>query len=239
MRCCRTLNSYELTLNSASNYSPKLQPSKPCHVCLQSLALPSLILASPWQMRVRPCPPWGHSAHPSPQKEAHKPTNIDEASRNDSRCNLHFVTCNIVQCRLRQDTSLCTAWSQTGLRSAKCTWTPPPLPNSTCHVTKRQLPEPHTSFDLFKKIWVIRKNENTNKYVLSSKTDCLFHSLVCSCIVVWCCMNVHNGFAWIPHFSVHILGLGWIHKLFSGAFDSRLGDWGEMMLIYHLYDTRG
>ena len=42
----------------------------------------------------------------------------------------------LVQFRLRQDTSLCTAWSQTGLRSAKCTWTPPPLPNSTCHVTK-------------------------------------------------------------------------------------------------------
>ena len=103
-----------MNLHWTQHLIPKTQPSKPCHVCLQSLALPSLLLASLWQMPFRPCAPGGRSAHPSPQKEAHKPTNINEASRNDSRCNLHFVTCNIVQRRLRQDTSLCTAWSQTG-----------------------------------------------------------------------------------------------------------------------------
>ena len=100
--------------------------------------------------------------------------------------------------------------------------------------------------------WFARMKKQIYKYVLSSKTDCLFHSLVCSCIVVWCCMNVHNGFAWIPHFSVHILGLGWIHKLFSDAFDSRLGDrdyhmprplaicmGSKTVLVYHLSDTCG
>ena len=64
-------------------------------------------------------------------------------------------------------------------------------------------------------------------------------------------MDLH-GFHMIPHFSVHILGLGWIHKLFSDAFDSRLGDrdyhmprplaicmGSKTVLVYHLSDTCG